>query len=227
MHDSRQAYQQFHAKRHAALCDLIHRNLDAAPERCLDVGGGGDIGGLGAAVRDRYGCELHALEAPSDVDEGRSQGVCAVACDIDREPFPYPAAAFDLALFTSVIEHLYNPAHTLAEIARVLKPGGLLILEAPNAVALGRRLDALFGRNPFAQFNAYNAGRNKAFIELCSVFYTAEECAAFLEPAYTVLERGYAMHDPPVGPVKALVRRAASAFFPRTSDCFYLAARKR
>lgn len=46
--------------------------------------------------------------------------------------FPCPDASVDLVIFTEVIEHLYNPAHVLKEISRVLRPGGRLYLTTNN-----------------------------------------------------------------------------------------------
>ncbi len=40
---------------------------------------------------------------------------------------------FDAVVFTQVMEHLPEPAAVLAEIARVLRPGGRLILVAPQS----------------------------------------------------------------------------------------------
>ncbi len=45
---------------------------------------------------------------------------------------PFPAGQFDLVTFTDVIEHLEQPGQALAEIARVLKPGGCLLLTTPK-----------------------------------------------------------------------------------------------
>ncbi|HEY8506433.1 MAG TPA: class I SAM-dependent methyltransferase [Gemmataceae bacterium] len=61
--------------------------------------------------------------------------------------FPYPDGAFDLAVLTSVFTHMLpaDVGHYLAEIARVLKPGGrclatffLLNAEARELIASGR-----------------------------------------------------------------------------------------
>lgn len=41
---------------------------------------------------------------------------------------PYPDAAFDAALSCGVLEHVPYPAASLAEIARVLRPGGYLFI---------------------------------------------------------------------------------------------------
>lgn len=46
--------------------------------------------------------------------------------------FSCPDRSVDLVIFTEVVEHLYNPAHVLKEISRVLKPGGRLYLTTNN-----------------------------------------------------------------------------------------------
>jgi ubiquinone/menaquinone biosynthesis C-methylase UbiE len=46
---------------------------------------------------------------------------------------PEPNAVFDAILCSEVLEHIPDPAKTLAEFVRLLKPGGKLILTAPFA----------------------------------------------------------------------------------------------
>lgn len=50
---------------------------------------------------------------------------------------PFPGDAFDVVLSTEVIEHLPEPAAAVKEFARVLKPGGHLVLSTPNALWQG------------------------------------------------------------------------------------------
>jgi SAM-dependent methyltransferase len=64
---------------------------------------------------------------------------------------PYPDNDFDLVFAGEVIEHLYDTDFFVAEIRRVLKPGGTLILTTPNMLSLGRRLSYLFGRAAFME----------------------------------------------------------------------------
>jgi SAM-dependent methyltransferase len=53
---------------------------------------------------------------------------------------PYPDQSFDLVMLTEVIEHLENHRAALGEVARVLRPGGHLILTTPNIMRLDSRL---------------------------------------------------------------------------------------
>lgn len=48
------------------------------------------------------------------------------------ECLPYPASFFDLILSHEVIEHVQDDALTIAEMVRVLKPGGRAVVFCPN-----------------------------------------------------------------------------------------------
>lgn len=50
-------------------------------------------------------------------------------CYLDA--IPQPAASYDAVVLTQVLEHVPNPPAVLAELHRVLKPGGLLLLSVP------------------------------------------------------------------------------------------------
>jgi SAM-dependent methyltransferase len=224
---TREQYQRFHRRRYATLLTLLKTYVPQPVNRFLDIGGGGDIGDLAPIVRSRFARELHAVDLGADVELARSKDILAKTCNIDNEDLPYESGFFDLTLFASVIEHLYNPHRVIGEIQRTLRVGGLLILEAPNAIALGRRLDALMGTNPFRTFNRYNAIEGKAFMADCSVFYTTEEVQDILANGFEVLIQRYAMHDPPANPLKAFLRDTAFRLSPRLGDCFFVVARRR
>jgi len=54
-----------------------------------------------------------------------------LVCDITA--IPEPDASFDAILCSEVLEHIPNPTQALDEFARLLKPGGELIITAPFA----------------------------------------------------------------------------------------------
>ncbi|MHB8876794.1 MAG: class I SAM-dependent methyltransferase [Myxococcaceae bacterium] len=64
----------------------------------------------------------------------RLHGDTLAGADVVGEgaPLPYPDARFDLVVAMDVIEHVPEPAPWLAELARVLRPGGHLFLTTPN-----------------------------------------------------------------------------------------------
>ncbi len=75
----------------------------------------------------------------SRLAEGREQTnarfVAASAYEL-----PFPAASFDLVLAHALFEHLSNPRGALAEIRRVLRPGGLVALGSPDWDAFEMRM---------------------------------------------------------------------------------------
>jgi len=66
------------------------------------------------------------------------QGVVADAC----APLPFHGGCFETVLCMEGIEHFEDQTGFLRECARVLKPGGRLVLTTPNILHLGARLSA-------------------------------------------------------------------------------------
>lgn len=54
----------------------------------------------------------------------------------DAQALAYSDAVFDTVISCETIEHLPQPRQALAEFARVLKPGGCLLLTTPNYLGL-------------------------------------------------------------------------------------------
>jgi SAM-dependent methyltransferase len=57
------------------------------------------------------------------------------------EPLPFRSQRFDAVFAGELIEHLTDPRPALAEFARVLRPGGTLILTTPNRGRLANVVD--------------------------------------------------------------------------------------
>lgn len=73
-------------------------------------------------VRSRLREAAFGTEAPSGF-------ACTQAIG---EKIPFPAGSFDCVLLSEVIEHLVAPQTSIIEAARVLKPGGRLLVTTPN-----------------------------------------------------------------------------------------------
>jgi len=60
-------------------------------------------------------------------------------CDLTKE-LPFEKNTFDFVILAEVIEHLKNPYDVIAQIYKVLKPGGKLVLSTPNILNLKSRV---------------------------------------------------------------------------------------
>jgi SAM-dependent methyltransferase len=74
-------------------------------------------------------------------------GIEPVQANVE-EPLPFEDASFDAVVAGELFEHLQFPDALVAEIARVLRPGGVLVGSVPNAFRLQGRLRFLLGRAP-------------------------------------------------------------------------------
>lgn len=73
-------------------------------------------------------------------DRGASyRGVDIDECNLETEIIPVEDESMDIAVCLALIEHLTDPGHFLAEIKRILKPGGLLWMSTPDIEACGAK----------------------------------------------------------------------------------------
>ena len=74
------------------------------------------------------------------------------ALDIVRQPLPFPDGRFLVVTFSEVLEHLPPERlnFVLSELARVVRPGGILIMSSPNQASLENRLVLLKGKSILA-----------------------------------------------------------------------------
>jgi len=94
-------------------------------ERVLDVATG--TGLVARALVDAYGCRVVGLDqSPDMLAAGLADGHPLVRARGERLPFP--DAAFDHVTFTYLLRYVEDPAATLRELARVLRPGGRLAM---------------------------------------------------------------------------------------------------
>ena len=118
------------------------------------------VGGPGRRVLDlgcRYGALTRAYAAGNDVvgvDVDRDALEQAAALGIEtrwadvEERLPFDDASFDVVVAGELLEHLRDPAAVVAEVARILRPGGMLVGSVPNFYRLKNRFQFLLGRTP-------------------------------------------------------------------------------
>ena len=91
--------------------------------------------------------EIHSIDIQAYDNECTKSGIHFTIGDLNK-PFTYQNDYFDLVTSIHNIEHLTNTDGYLDEIYRVLKPGGILMLETVNLAALHYRLMLLLGFMP-------------------------------------------------------------------------------
>lgn len=80
-------------------------------------------------------------------DRARANGFTCTPCDMTA-PLPYEDHSFEGVLHSEGIEHVDNQMSVLAELTRVLKPGGVLIVTTPNILFLSARVDTMLSGHP-------------------------------------------------------------------------------
>lgn len=119
--------------------DALNRinHFRSPPGRLLDFGCGWGFF-LGAAKEG--GWSIFGLEPlPGHAIYARGQFGAEVISDILRDS-TYPPEFFDVVTAFQVFEHLPDPSGDLAKLVKLLKPGGLVLIEVPNIDTWGVRL---------------------------------------------------------------------------------------
>jgi ubiquinone/menaquinone biosynthesis C-methylase UbiE len=107
---------------------------DLRGQRLLDVAGGD---GYWAAQARKRGANAVSIDlARSKMLRGRRLGVAPALLEADALRLPFADASFDKVMSICAIEHFSDGPAALAEMARVLAPGGELVMSAD---ALTRR----------------------------------------------------------------------------------------
>jgi ubiquinone/menaquinone biosynthesis C-methylase UbiE len=97
---------------------------DAKPRRVLEVGGG--EGELAERIATELGAELVGIDQSARMVEiQRSKGIDARVGDVQNLPFA--DREFDVAVAAWMLYHVVDLDRGLAELARVLRPGGRLV----------------------------------------------------------------------------------------------------
>jgi SAM-dependent methyltransferase len=112
----------------------------------------------GAAAKRVVGIEIVQQKARL----ARSAGIDVVVADLTRT-LPFADRTFDLVHANQVIEHLADIDTFLAEIHRVLKPGGVAIVSTENGSSWHNIFAAIMGWQIFSLTNVSICDSSRGF----------------------------------------------------------------
>jgi ubiquinone/menaquinone biosynthesis C-methylase UbiE len=123
---------------------LVDAVVAAAPRHVLEVGCG--WGELAEWIARETGAEVTAIDlSPRMVELASERGIDASVADVQRLPFA--DATFDLVVAAWMLYHVPDLERGLAEIARVLRPGGTFVAATNSRIHL-HELRVLVGSGP-------------------------------------------------------------------------------
>ncbi len=193
----------------------------AAPRRVLEVGCG--WGELAEWMHLETGAEVVALDlSPRMVELARERGVDARLGDVQQLPFA--DGEFDCAVAAWMLYHVPDLDRGLAELGRVLRRGGRLVVATNSAFHL-YELRELVGSGPSpSKFTREKGGdllaRHFAHVRREDVdgqveFATRAEIAEYVRASISMSP--FAEHLPAVVPEPFFARRAISVFVAENS----------
>jgi len=154
--------------------------------RVLEVGCGTGFFLLNLAQAGLVG-EAHCTDispgmVAACVENGRRLGIEVTGEVADAEALPYPDASFDLVVGHAVVHHLPDLETCFKELARVLAPGGRLVI-AGEPTVVGDRIAAQFKRagRMAVKLAAVVAGRDRILRPGVAEIPDSERRAASLE----------------------------------------------
>lgn len=132
---------------HGIVYHMLHRQRPL--NRVLDIGcsAGNFLIPISKMCEQSYGVDIASFPGAWDVLR-EHYGIECQTFDFDKGKLPFPDAHFSAVTMIMVLEHVFNVHHAVAEIARVLEPGGVAIVQVPNIAYLKIRIELMLGRMP-------------------------------------------------------------------------------
>ena len=142
--DSEHVYFDTSRDRYQAILSLVVPRLKSE-SRILDVGcapGHNSMALYGLGHTDIHGIDLNDLYLPKYPTPQWVERLKITALDIENNALPFEDESFDLVIFSEILEHIAikDPKKILAELKRVLRPGGQFMLTVPNMASVGQIL---------------------------------------------------------------------------------------
>lgn len=140
-------YAAFHAPRYAALLKCLRDFGASQNSQVLDVG----LSPFAELAVEELGVQLDVLDLGADRPGKHRSHYRVNLNDVNGATVaPQQARLYDVIVLAEVIEHLHNsPNHVLAYLSSLMNLGGILIIQTPNAAALGKRIKLAIGKQPY------------------------------------------------------------------------------
>src|SRR3954468_8603361 len=100
--------------------------------------GAGPVLDLGCGVGHSFHLLAPRETVGVDIDPGALAGQDRRTVVADMRDLPFGAASFPSVFSVQSLEHVRDPGAAVAEVARVLDPGGIAVFVTPNRLTLGR-----------------------------------------------------------------------------------------
>ena len=121
--------------------EILSRLLELPVEgTLLDVGGG--TGRVSGFFTDQAGKVINADLSEKMLHQSLGKDGLEPVCS-HAEKLPFPDGYFERVIMVDALHHVCDQKETAAELWRVLKPGGIIIIEEPNIKSWGVKLVAL------------------------------------------------------------------------------------
>ena len=139
-------YIRFHRPRFSFVLQVLRPALNAR-SRVLDIG----RSHLTSLIGEQFGVCVDSMGLEPDQQLSTGPHYSFDLNDVPyRDRWRSGLGPYDVIVFAEVIEHLYTaPELVLEFLAHLLRPGGLLVLQTPNAASIGKRIKLALGTNPF------------------------------------------------------------------------------
>jgi SAM-dependent methyltransferase len=122
------------ARRQARMLAGVLRGV-AGPAVIVDVGCG-DGSALAVAAAQNPAHRFAGIDWSGDaLRRARALGLTVLRAGVTAPGLPVADGAADVVIMSELIEHLVDPDGAVAEVRRVLRPGGSLLLSTPNLAA--------------------------------------------------------------------------------------------
>ena len=140
-------YVGFHSRRFAYMLAFLEKEGIGKESRILDVG----PTFTAKLMHDHFGAQVDGMSfSPDEQTPFGKNYRFDLNLSQTKEKWRLDLGPYDAIVFAEVIEHLYTaPRLALLYLAGLLKPGGVMIVQTPNALGLKQRVQLLLGKHPY------------------------------------------------------------------------------